>query len=52
MVNCEVALEPAFAALVAESEAQGWTSQETAQTLLKIAADHIQFLEAAVASKS
>jgi hypothetical protein len=52
MVNCEVALETAFAALVAESEAQGWTSQETAQTLLKIAADHIQFLEAAVASKS
>ena len=52
MVNCEVALETAFAALVAESEAQGWTSQETAKTLLKIAADHIQFLEAAVASKS
>ncbi|MGX5829891.1 hypothetical protein [Mesorhizobium sp. 43Arga] len=52
MVNCEVALETAFAALVAESEAQGWTSQETAQTLLKIATDRIEFLKSAVASKS
>lgn len=39
-VNCEVALEAAFAALVTASEAQGWTPQETAATLLKIATEH------------
>ena len=41
-INCEVALEGAFAALVTASEAQGWTPQETASTLLKIATDHAQ----------
>lgn len=35
-VNCEVALEAAFAALVASAEAQGWTPDATASTLLKI----------------
>ncbi|QND64572.1 hypothetical protein HB777_12045 [Mesorhizobium loti] len=45
-VNCEVALEAAFAALVAAAEAQGWTPDETASTLLKIAADHAQKTEA------
>jgi len=39
-VNCEVALEAAFAALVAASERQGWTPHETATALLKIAKDH------------
>ena len=51
-VNCEVALEAAFAALVAESEAQGWTARETAETLLKIAREHIQLLEAGVEAES
>ena len=51
-VNCEVALEAAFAALVAESEAQGWTAQETAETLLKIATEHIHLLGAAVEPKA
>ncbi|BAV50979.1 hypothetical protein MesoLj113a_65010 [Mesorhizobium sp. 113-1-2] len=52
MVNCEVALETAFAALVTESEAQGWTARETAETLLKIAREHIQLLEAGVEAES
>lgn len=51
-VNCEVALETAFAALVAESEAQGWTAQETAETLLKIATEHIKLLGAAIEPKA
>jgi len=41
-VNCEVALEAAFAALVVASVAQGWTPQETAAGLLKIATEHAQ----------
>ena len=41
-INCEVALEAAFAALVTASEAQGWTAQETATGLLRIAAEHAQ----------
>lgn len=48
-VNCEVALEAAFAALVTASEAQGWTPQETAATLLKIATGHAHRVEAAAA---
>ncbi len=48
-VNCEVALEAAFAALVAASEAQGWTAQETAVALLKIAEEHARQVEAAAA---
>ncbi|WP_246707089.1 hypothetical protein [Mesorhizobium sp. NZP2077] len=50
-VNCEVALEAAFAALVTTSEAQGWTPQETAATLLKIATEHAHQLEAAAAAE-
>ncbi|MER8811293.1 hypothetical protein [Mesorhizobium australicum] len=50
-VNCEVALESAFAALVTTSEAQGWTPQETAATLLKIATEHAHRLEAAAAAE-
>jgi hypothetical protein len=50
-VNCEVALEAAFAALVTASEAQGWTPQETAATLLKIATEHAHRLEAAAAAE-
>lgn len=49
-VNCEVALEAAFAALVTSAEAQGWTPDETASTLLKIATDHAQKTEAVVAT--
>jgi len=41
-VNCEVALEDAFTALVTASVAQGWTAEETASTLLKIATEHAQ----------
>ncbi|TIL43578.1 MAG: hypothetical protein E5Y86_21060 [Mesorhizobium sp.] len=41
-VNCEVALEAAFAALVTASEAKGWTPRETAAALLKIATEHAQ----------
>jgi ferric-dicitrate binding protein FerR (iron transport regulator) len=41
-INCEVALEAAFAALVTASEAQGWTPRETAAALLKIATEHAQ----------
>ena len=48
-VNCEVALEAAFADLVTASEAQGWTPQETAATLLKIATEHARQIEAAAA---
>lgn len=51
-VNCEVALEAAFAALVAASEAQGWTPSETAKTLLKIVTEHAQQIEAIVAASS
>ncbi len=47
-VNCEVALEPAFEELVASSQARGWTAQETAVTLLKIAKAHAAQLEAVV----
>jgi hypothetical protein len=46
-VNCEVALEAAFAALLTASEAQGWTPQETAATLLKIATEHADRLKGA-----
>jgi len=45
-INCEVALEAAFAAVVTASEAQGWTSQETATALLKIATEHARQTEA------
>ncbi|RUV20357.1 MAG: hypothetical protein EOS23_25205 [Mesorhizobium sp.] len=41
-VNCEVALEVAFAALVTASEAKGWTPRETAAALLKLATEHAQ----------
>ena len=49
-VNCEVALEAAFASLVAASTRQGWTPSETAVTLLKIATEHAQEVEAIVAA--
>ncbi|PWJ86956.1 hypothetical protein C8D77_12054 [Mesorhizobium loti] len=49
-INCEVALEAAFAALVTASEAQGWTSQETATGLLKIATEHAQRIAATAAA--
>ncbi|RUW82715.1 hypothetical protein EOA30_40040, partial [Mesorhizobium sp. M8A.F.Ca.ET.059.01.1.1] len=49
--NCEVALEAAFAALVTASEGQGWTPQETAATLLKVASEHARQLEAAAAAE-
>lgn len=49
-VNCEVALETAFAALVTASEAQGWKPQETAATLVKIATEHAQRVEGIVAA--
>lgn len=48
-VNCEVALEAAFAALVKASEAQGWSSQETATGLLRIATEHAQQVAATAA---
>jgi hypothetical protein len=48
-VNCEVALEPAFAALVTASESQGWRPEETARILLKIATEHVQRIEAIAA---
>jgi hypothetical protein len=41
-VNCEVALEQAFAGLVAATEAQGWSPQETAAALVNIATQHAQ----------
>lgn len=47
--NCEVALKAAFAGLVTASAAQGWTPQETAATLLKMAAEHAQQVEAMAA---
>ncbi|WP_095091060.1 hypothetical protein [Mesorhizobium sophorae] len=49
-INCEVALETAFAALVTASQAQGWTPHETAVTLLKIATQHGQQVQALVAA--
>ncbi|MBZ9773970.1 hypothetical protein [Mesorhizobium sp. CO1-1-8] len=48
-VNCEVALEAAFAALVATSIAQGWTPEETADTLHKLAVEHLEQLKATTA---
>ncbi|MBZ9974144.1 MULTISPECIES: hypothetical protein [unclassified Mesorhizobium] len=44
-VNCEVALETAFDALVATSIAQGWTPEETAETLHKLAIEHLEQLK-------
>jgi hypothetical protein len=49
-VNCEVALEAAFAELVASSIAQGWSAEETAATLLHLATDHLEQLKAASAA--
>lgn len=49
-VNCEVAVEAAFKMLVAASEAQGWTAQEAAAALLKVAAEHAQQLDLVVAA--
>ncbi|MBZ9739699.1 MULTISPECIES: hypothetical protein [unclassified Mesorhizobium] len=48
-VNCEVALETAFAALVATSNAQGWTPEETAETLHKLALEHLEQLKVTTA---
>ncbi|MFD2055826.1 HdeD family acid-resistance protein [Mesorhizobium calcicola] len=47
-INCEVALEPAFEELAAASQARGWTAQETAATLLRIAKAHADRLEVIV----
>ncbi|MET3590718.1 MULTISPECIES: hypothetical protein [Mesorhizobium] len=41
-VNCEVALEPAFRALVKASVLKGWSAQEVAETLLKLATEHAE----------
>lgn len=46
-VNCEVAIETAFAALVASSIAQGWSAEETATALLNLATAHLAKLKAA-----
>jgi len=46
--NCEVVLEAAFKDLVAASQARGWTAQETAATLLKVAKAHAGRLDAIV----
>jgi hypothetical protein len=51
-VNCEVALESAFAALVASSIAQGWSAEETAATLLHLATDHLEPLKTASAAEA
>ncbi|TPK07070.1 hypothetical protein FJ872_24270 [Mesorhizobium sp. B2-5-9] len=48
-VNCEVALESAFAALVATCIGQGWTPEETAETLHKLAMEHLEQLKAITA---
>ncbi|MGX8012799.1 hypothetical protein ACVDG8_029465 [Mesorhizobium sp. ORM8.1] len=48
MVNCEVALEAAFAELVTAAEAQGWTPHESAEALLKIAGEHLRKVEASL----
>ncbi|ESY10833.1 hypothetical protein NKJ16_29430 [Mesorhizobium sp. M0179] len=45
-MNCEVALEAAFAALVASSISQGWSEEETATTLLALATEHLAQLKA------
>lgn len=41
-VNCEVALEPAFEALVKACLLKGWSAQEVAETLLKLATEHAE----------
>ncbi|CDX21783.1 conserved hypothetical protein [Mesorhizobium sp. ORS 3324] len=41
-INCEVALEPAFEALVKASRVKGWSAQEVAETLLKLATEHAE----------
>ena len=46
--NCEVALEAPFKELVAASHAGGWTTRETATTLLKIAKAHADQFDALV----
>lgn len=48
-VNCEVALETAFAALVASSISQGWSAEETATTLINLATEHLEQLKATTA---
>jgi hypothetical protein len=40
-----ISLEAAFTAVVTSSKAQGWTSQETATALLKIATEHARQIE-------
>lgn len=51
-INCEVALEAAFTAVVTASKAQGWTPQETATALLKIATEHARQIDALSAEDS
>lgn len=41
-INCEVALEPAFEALVKASLVRGWSAQEVSETLLKLATEHAE----------
>lgn len=48
-VNCEVALETAFAELVASSIAQGWSAEETATTLLRLASVYLEQVKATTA---
>lgn len=48
-VNCEVALEKAFEALVTAAHAKGWTAEETAATLLTLSKAYSDRIEATVA---
>ncbi|RWH20391.1 MAG: hypothetical protein EOQ75_16440 [Mesorhizobium sp.] len=41
-VNCEVALEPVFVALVKACLQKGWSAQEVSETLLKLATEHAE----------
>ncbi|TPM90155.1 hypothetical protein [Mesorhizobium sp. B2-1-3A] len=49
-VNCLVALEAAFAALVSSAISKGWSATETAETLLAIATEHAEQVKAETAS--
>ncbi|RWI85946.1 MAG: hypothetical protein E5X33_00085 [Mesorhizobium sp.] len=41
-VNCEVALDPVFEALVKACLERGWSAQEVSETLLKLATEHAE----------
>ncbi|ESX64077.1 hypothetical protein X759_32340 [Mesorhizobium sp. LSHC420B00] len=44
-VNCAVALEGAYAALVSSCIEQGWTAEETATALFNLAKEHLEQLK-------